>query len=102
MPLFQDYRESLVSKAGHLIAKYSYGVYLSNLPIIWFAFVKLAFLPFFRRRAMVIPLKVGLPVALYRSIEGPLISWGRTPTERLSGKTEKLSGGVAEKTASAV
>ena len=35
----REMESSIVSRLGHVIAKYSYGIYLLHLPALWIAFV---------------------------------------------------------------
>jgi peptidoglycan/LPS O-acetylase OafA/YrhL len=66
----------LLSRACHLIARYSYGVYLTHFICIWLAFVAFAALPWPLRAAVFVVLAVGLPLVLYHLIEAPMITWG--------------------------
>jgi peptidoglycan/LPS O-acetylase OafA/YrhL len=76
IPLFREAPESLFTRAGHLIAKYSYGIYLAHTPVMWFTFVKLAWAPLALRTVLLVVMSVGVPVALYHLLEHPLILAG--------------------------
>lgn len=66
----------LVSRASHLVARYSYGIYLTHFICIWLAFVAFGALPLILRFVVFAVLGVGLPLALYHLVESPMISWG--------------------------
>ncbi len=83
IPLFRELPESWLTRAGHTVAKYSYGIYLVHIPAIWFAFVKLASAPAWLRWAVLATLSAGLPVVLYHLLEEPLINLGRSLAEAL-------------------
>lgn len=77
LPHFQDIEEkSLLRRAAHLLARYSYGIYLAQVPILWFAFDKLAARPAIFRVAVCAVLLLGVPAALYHLIEEPMIRLG--------------------------
>ena len=57
---------AFVAKIAAAIAKYSYGIYLAHLPIMWFCFSGAH-----RRWVSFAPLSVCVPVALYHGIEHP-------------------------------
>jgi peptidoglycan/LPS O-acetylase OafA/YrhL len=65
-----------VSRACHLIARYSYGVYLTHFICIWLAFVAFAALPFSLRVVLFVVLAIALPLVLYHLVEAPMITWG--------------------------
>ena len=83
IPLFREMPVSWFTRAGHIVAKYSYGIYLVHLPAIWFAFFKLEHVPAALRWTVFVVLSAGLPVALYHLLEAPLINVGRRLAERL-------------------
>jgi peptidoglycan/LPS O-acetylase OafA/YrhL len=85
IPLFREIPRSAISTSAHLIAKYSYGIYLSHVPILWFAFVKMTSIPVAARWGLAVVLIVAVPVALYHLIEQPAIDFGRKLTQAHSG-----------------
>ena len=62
-----------VAHASATIAKYSYGIYLAHLPIMWFCFSGGHGI---RRWVLFACLSVLVPVALYHAIERPFIRLG--------------------------
>lgn len=76
LPKFNDLENPQVGRILHEIAKYSYGIYLSHSPVIWFAFVFLAGQPLAVRVAVLIVLLVAVPIACYHLIEQPFINLG--------------------------
>jgi peptidoglycan/LPS O-acetylase OafA/YrhL len=85
IPLFQECRSGAAATAGKLVARYSYGIYLCHLPLMWF---------FFRRLNGTSPLVVRLagfavcvtiaPVLCYHLLELPMIKAGVRLSRRLS------------------
>src|SRR5262249_10118359 len=45
IPQFADMSSCWLERSSHLIARYSYGIYLTHYFCLWLAFVKLPFLP---------------------------------------------------------
>jgi peptidoglycan/LPS O-acetylase OafA/YrhL len=68
------------------IAKYSYGVYLSHLFCLWFAFNIVSRFHF----VAFVALLILLPIALYYLIESPLISLGLKLGEYITGRPRRL------------
>ena len=66
----------------HVVAKYSYGIYLTHFFTIWFALQRLAHAPRIDRLLVLIILSAGLPVAFYHGIEEPMIRLGKTLADR--------------------
>jgi len=65
-----------LNRSTHYVAKYSYGLYLGQIPVLWFAFVTLNFLPKPVQWSIFLVLIVLVPVASYHLIEAPLIRIG--------------------------
>jgi peptidoglycan/LPS O-acetylase OafA/YrhL len=72
-----DFGPSVTTRVAHVIAKYSYGIYLLHIPAAGIAFVGGAHLPVAARWALYTLLLVVLPVAGYHAIEEPCIVWGK-------------------------
>jgi len=77
---------SSLAKLSELIARYSYSIYLSHLPIMWFCISNGQ-----RHWAAFICLSVAVPIVLYHIIEKPFIDMG----VRISAKMQP--GGIQEK-----
>jgi peptidoglycan/LPS O-acetylase OafA/YrhL len=69
-------------RACHVIARYSYGVYLTHGICIWFALDALAHLPAGLRWSLFVALTVVTPVVLYHLVEAPLIGVGSRLVKR--------------------
>ena len=84
LPSFRDVANSGLRRVAHTIAKYSYGIYLAHVPILWFAFEKLG--P--QRRAegilVAVALLIAVPVVLYHFVEEPFIRMGARLATRLT------------------
>lgn len=80
IPYFQEMPDGLLRKCAHLVAKYSYGIYLVHTSCLWLAFRKCDFLPMAGRMGLFLILVILLPVVLYHAVESPLIEVGRKLT----------------------
>jgi peptidoglycan/LPS O-acetylase OafA/YrhL len=65
-----------------VIAKYSYGIYLTHVAAIWVAFVALRAMPLAVRWLTFVVLAAGLPLIAYHMIERPMIGLGIRISER--------------------
>jgi peptidoglycan/LPS O-acetylase OafA/YrhL len=84
LPLFQDLPESFLTRNCHYVAKYSYGVYLSHVPLMWIVRVPMAGANLFLRAAFLTVTSVAVPVLFFHLLEDPLIRAGK----RLAGRTD--------------
>lgn len=83
-PFFAELNRPAVKKGAELIARYSYGIYLTHLHAQWAALVALKDQPAAVRYSLLIVLSIGLPVALYHLVEAPMIRLGSRLAARLS------------------
>lgn len=90
LPYFRDMTNPVCRLTAHIIAKYSYGIYLSHVPILWLAFQKLAGLPLYARVMIFVSLIVAVPAMLYHSIEEPFIRMGSRISERIAQRTRAV------------
>jgi peptidoglycan/LPS O-acetylase OafA/YrhL len=81
--LFREIPWTSVRKASQLVAKYSYGIYLSHFMIIAFAFGTLAGYRRMVQWSVLLSLSVVIPVLLYHLIEDPGIRLGHKLARRL-------------------
>jgi peptidoglycan/LPS O-acetylase OafA/YrhL len=65
-----------LNRLTHHIAKYSYGLYLGQVPVLWLVFIKLNGLRPSLQWPLFIFLIIAVPVASYHLIEHPLIRIG--------------------------
>jgi peptidoglycan/LPS O-acetylase OafA/YrhL len=85
IPMFEEIRiQRIVGKVGAQVAKYSYGIYLAHVPVLWFSLVILKNEALAIRLGVLIVLTFSIPVLLYYLIEHPLIRFGK----RLSRSSE--------------
>ena len=77
VPNVLDMKQSSISMVCQTIAKYSYGIYLCHVPVLWFCFVKMAHLPVIIQWTIMTLLMVVIPIAAFRLVEAPLIAIGR-------------------------
>jgi peptidoglycan/LPS O-acetylase OafA/YrhL len=81
IPWFQEISFRPVQVAAHVVAKYSYGIYLSHIAVISWTFA----LPVSTavKWAIFVPLAGISPVAMYHLIEHPLILTGQKVAKRI-------------------
>ncbi len=75
IPWFEEMRFRPLVRATHLIAKYSYGIYLSHVAVMLFA-LHLP-LPAPARWTVLVLLAIACPLAMYHLIEHPMIQVGQ-------------------------
>ena len=78
IPLFREIPWKSVRTLSHLVAKYSYGIYLSHFSILLFVFRRLPHHGRFVHWTALAALTIVVPLALYHGIEAPAIRWGKT------------------------
>jgi peptidoglycan/LPS O-acetylase OafA/YrhL len=96
LPMFLELQWAPAKRVCHLIAKYSYGIYLAHLPILWFATEGLAGRPVALRAVLCVTMLIGVPVALYHTIEQPFIRLGAriTTTHPQSVVPQRVAAGL--------
>jgi len=77
IPWFSEMRSSGFTRAAHVVAKYSYGIYLAHVPLMWFSFVKLSGEPPAVRWLCLLCTSAVVPVLLFYLVEQPMIRVGR-------------------------
>jgi len=82
IPNVTEFKRSRLTRACHVLAKYSYGIYLGHALVFWLCFVKLSFLPIAAQLLLMIPLMFVVPFAAYKLIETPFIAIGRRFTSQ--------------------
>jgi peptidoglycan/LPS O-acetylase OafA/YrhL len=81
-PRVQEIAEGWFSKSCHLVAKYSYGIYLSNLFACWIGFQLLGLHSVAAQILVTLATTAVASVVTYHLIEDPLIEVGRRLAER--------------------
>lgn len=79
---FKEITQPTVARAAHLVAKYSYGIYVSHVAVFWFAIFRLIHFPIALRIAAGVIASLLVPFALYHLIEYPCIRLGARCAER--------------------
>ena len=80
---FHELRLPWLKLLARLIARYSYGIYLSHLFVFWIVFVQLEWLQSPMQAVLCGLLSIGLPVVLYHLIERPMMNAGIAAAGRL-------------------
>lgn len=96
LPRFVEVRNARVRRAGHLIARYSYGIYIAHYFALWVAFMVLAGAPAVVRALTFVALAVAVPVALFHAVEAPMISVGNRVAARFATRPSAPPEAVAE------
>jgi peptidoglycan/LPS O-acetylase OafA/YrhL len=76
IPFFAEIRNEPLRRASAVVAKYSYGIYLCHLPLMWLVFVRWSQLPFAVQWILFAAMVTTLPVVLFHAIEQPMIRAG--------------------------
>ena len=92
IPLFQKTAGPITAIASHL-AKYSYGIYLCHVPIMWLLYRELT-IPDWQRLIWLVIATGLVSMACYHAIEHPLIQIGTRLANRAS-PTPELAAAVA-------
>ena len=77
IPLVAERPNSTATDFAHQVAKYSYGLYLTHVPILWLWLRAIPNLPMAARWTGVALSLVLVPIVLYRAIEHPMTNLGR-------------------------
>lgn len=101
-PFFMELQQPLVKQAAALIARYSYGIYLTHLQVLWFAFIVLKDQAKLAQYGAFALLGIGIPVLLYHLIEHPMIRFGVKLTAKQALRVEKSGPTDGEKTTGAI
>lgn len=83
LPMFADIQNRGARKVFHTIAKYSYGVYLVHMPVLWFCFDLMQNGPAAVRMSFAVTLTVQLSVVLFNLVEAPFIALGKRVSNAL-------------------
>jgi peptidoglycan/LPS O-acetylase OafA/YrhL len=82
VPQFLEVSNPACKKICLIIARYSYGIYVTHVICIWFAFQKLAGLPRYTQWIVFVAAAVASPVILYHALESPMIKLGNRVASR--------------------
>jgi peptidoglycan/LPS O-acetylase OafA/YrhL len=90
LPNFAETSGSAVKTVSHVVAKYSYGIYLAHLPALWVAFRVLGDESALQQWTTFAGLMIALPAAAYHLIEAPFIQFGNSVAKALGRESEAL------------
>jgi peptidoglycan/LPS O-acetylase OafA/YrhL len=91
---FGELSEGRLRATFRLVARYSYGIYLSHFILIWLAFCAFPTLPWSTRWLLLLVTSVAVPVALYHYLEAPMIALGARLALKQKPSTQlELEGG---------
>jgi peptidoglycan/LPS O-acetylase OafA/YrhL len=83
VPFFAQISARWITTPSYLVAKYSYGIYLTHFFCIWLAFDRLHYiLPRVERLALFTTVAIALPIALYHYLEEPMVGLGKLVAKR--------------------
>jgi peptidoglycan/LPS O-acetylase OafA/YrhL len=77
IPFGREISMSPISRAAHVIAKYSYGIYLLHLPLLWIALVPFRAVPIAVQWLIFALLMIIVPWIAFQLIERPGIKLGQ-------------------------
>jgi peptidoglycan/LPS O-acetylase OafA/YrhL len=86
VPQFLEVSNIIGKKTCLIIARYSYGIYVTHVICIWFAFQKLAGLPRYTQWLIFFVTAVASPVLLYHALESPMIKLGNRLASGFRGR----------------
>ena len=95
LPHCKEGLNGIAADVCRLIARYSYGIYLSHFILIWFAFVHLADQSMSVRVLTFIGTIGVVPVALYHLIEEPMIKAGGALARRWTSRPGRALSAVS-------
>jgi peptidoglycan/LPS O-acetylase OafA/YrhL len=83
IPQFREITNPISRKSCHVIARYSYGIYLTHFLCIWLAFQVAANQPEWVRWIVLFATVIGFPIPLYHYVEEPMIMLGESVASAL-------------------
>jgi peptidoglycan/LPS O-acetylase OafA/YrhL len=84
IPFTREMRTGRVAQIGHIIAKYSFGIYLLHEPCIHLAFGVCSELPSALQWTIFICTTIGLTYSAHKLVEQPSIEFGRMLSEEMN------------------
>ena len=87
---FREITLPAVAQAAHLVAKYSYGIYVSHVAVFWFAVNWMSHFPLTLRILAGAAASVLVPIALYHLVEHPCIKLGSRYAARFREDSSSL------------
>jgi peptidoglycan/LPS O-acetylase OafA/YrhL len=96
IPQFREMRLRWLRTASHYVAKYSYGIYLGQVPALWIGFTFLPHTASAFKWIVSILLLTGIAVGSYHAIEHPGILLGKLVADRSKRKRSRVAALVAD------
>lgn len=84
LPWIAELPASWITRVAHLVAKYSYGIYLAHVPLLWYWVRHVSGLGGVERWVAFALSCAVVPVALYHAVEAPLIRCGTAVARSMS------------------
>lgn len=98
LPYFRDIANETTRNGAHIIAKYSYGIYLAHVPIMWFAFQRLSTEAVWLQVTIFVVLMPLVPVLFYHLVEAPFIRIGARIADSLSTSAPSFASSAGTRT----
>ncbi len=83
IPLFREVRSRWLKSISKLVARYSYGIYVSHVPILWFCFTRVHAGSVVASALLAVVLTAAVSVFVFHKIEDPAIGVGKKITTRV-------------------
>jgi peptidoglycan/LPS O-acetylase OafA/YrhL len=83
---FRELQPGRLQRGCQLIARYSYGLYLSHYICIWFAFQRLHGAPLIVRWSVFAVCATLIPILMYHGLEEPMIAFGSRLVRNFRGR----------------
>jgi peptidoglycan/LPS O-acetylase OafA/YrhL len=87
IPQFREMSNHVWNRVFQLVARYSYGIYLTHLICLWLAFQRLNTLPAYLRWSVFVTTVTVSPIVLYHALESPMINLG---TRLVAGRNREI------------
>jgi peptidoglycan/LPS O-acetylase OafA/YrhL len=102
VPLFRPIPANVLAVAAKAVARYSYGIYLSHVPLLWLCFQHMDGVGQRARWVCFAALITVVPVALYHLVEQPMIRFGKRLASREARRPITVHRDAPVATASAI
>lgn len=94
IPWFGELSAPWLNRASHVVAKYSYGIYLTHIAALMVAFRSLDGLPFAAQAAAFAAMAVAFPYLAFHLVEQPMIAVGKRLGSRVASALAGRRQGV--------